>query len=228
MEIISKPFGEYQTNCYVLNVSPSDCKQDSVVAQYMASGSFSAQDSKDFQLIIDPGMQSSQWVVQNCPNPLAILNTHGHFDHIWDNATLQAHFSGIELICHSQDAFLLRDDIFALGITPSTPTKLIDTSKDSHTFDFKGIDITFHHYPGHTPGCCMIEIAGVVFSGDFIFYRSIGRSDFAYSNPSDMRESLMRFQVDAHLSPLTLYPGHGESTSAKSEQENVKFWLPRV
>lgn len=228
MEIISRPFGEYQTNCYVLNFTPNDLERDSVVGEYRANGSFSAQNAKDFQLIIDPGMQSSQWVIQNCPNPLAILNTHGHFDHIWDNATLQAHFNGIELICHSKDAFLLKEDIFALGISPSVPTKVVEVSKDSKTLQLSGIDITFHHYPGHTPGCCMIEIGNVIFSGDFIFYRSIGRSDFAYSNPDDMRESLMRFQSDTHLSPLTLYPGHGQATNAKSEQENVKFWLPRV
>lgn len=228
MEIISKPFGEYQTNCYVLNVTPDDVKSNNVVARYMQEGNFSTQDSKDFQLIIDPGMQSSQWVIQNCPNPLAILNTHGHFDHIWDNATLQSHFSGIELICHSEDAFLLQEDIFGLALSPSSPTKTIEVSKDSQSIQIGGIDILFHHYPGHTPGCCMIEIGGVVFSGDFIFYRSIGRSDFAYSNPSDMRESLVRFESNAHLSPLTLYPGHGQATSAKSEQENVKFWLPRV
>ena len=228
MEIISKPFGEYQTNCYVLNVTPDDVKSNNVVARYMQEGNFSTQDSKDFQLIIDPGMQSSQWVIQNCHNPLAILNTHGHFDHIWDNATLQSHFSGIELICHSEDAFLLQEDIFGLALSPSSPTKTIEVSKDSQSIQIGGIDILFHHYPGHTPGCCMIEIGGVVFSGDFIFYRSIGRSDFAYSNPSDMRESLVRFESNAHLSPLTLYPGHGQATSAKSEQENVKFWLPRV
>lgn len=228
LEIISKPFGEYQTNCYVLNFTPSDMGCDDLIGKYQANGSFSSQNAKDFQFIIDPGMQSSSWVIQNCPNPLAILNTHGHFDHIWDNATLQTHFSGIALVCHSQDAFLLKEDIFSLGITPSIPTMVLEVDKDSKTLQLGGIDITFHHYPGHTPGCCMIEIGNVVFSGDFIFYRSIGRSDFAYSNPADMKESLRRFEADTHLSPLTLYPGHGGSTSAKSEQENVKFWLPRI
>ena len=36
-------------------------------------------------LIIDPGLSATRWVIENTTNPIAILNTHGHFDHVWSN-----------------------------------------------------------------------------------------------------------------------------------------------
>ena len=64
MNIKSKPMGDYQTNSYIINV-----------------------DGKDF--IIDPGIGGTELVLQNITNPVAILNTHGHFDHVWSNDELQ-------------------------------------------------------------------------------------------------------------------------------------------
>lgn len=203
MQILQQSFGAYQTHCYIVDIPQG-------------------------QLIIDPGENASEWVIAHCPKPLAILNTHGHFDHIWDNASLQRHFEGIPLICHTLDAFLLQSDVFDLGLTPSNPTFLIEAYKSKQTLSLEGIEVHFHHFPGHTPGCCMIEIQGHIFSGDFIFYRSIGRSDFAYSNPDDMRESLLRFESMQELATMPVYPGHGEGTMACDEQANVKFWISRV
>lgn len=64
MNIKVKPMGEYQTNCYIVSIN-------------------------DMDFIIDPGMGATEWVMQNVTNPIAILNTHGHFDHVWSNAELQ-------------------------------------------------------------------------------------------------------------------------------------------
>lgn len=203
LRILQQSFGAYQTHCYILDLPQG-------------------------QFIIDPGENAHQWVITHCPKPIAILNTHGHFDHIWDNAKLQEHFEGIPLICHELDAFLLQSDVFSLGLTPSHPTTLIQSHNTSQTLTLEGVEVKFHHFPGHTPGCCMIEIAGQIFSGDFIFYRSIGRSDFAYSSPKDMRESLLRFESLQEIADMPLYPGHGERTIARDEQANVKFWLPRI
>ena len=203
MKILQQSFGVYQTHCYVVDLPQG-------------------------QFIIDPGEDAHQWVIAHCQKPIAILNTHGHFDHIWDNAKLQEHFEDIPLICHKLDAFLFFIDVFSLGLTPSRPTLLVESYKASQTLTLGGVEVTFHHFPGHTPGCCMIEIDGHIFSGDFIFYRSIGRSDFAYSNPDDMRESLLRFESLQDIAAMPLYPGHGEQTIARDEQANVKFWLTRI
>ncbi len=203
MEILQQSFGVYQTHCYIVKLPQG-------------------------QIIIDPGDGAHQWVIAHCPNPIAILNTHGHFDHIWDNAKLQEHFENTPLVCHTLDAFLLESDVFDLGLTPSHPTMLVESTQSSQILTLGGVEVKFHHFPGHTPGCCMIEIEGYIFSGDFIFYRSIGRSDFAYSSPEDMRHSLLRFESMCEVAAMPLYPGHGERTIARDEQANVKFWLSRI
>ena len=114
MQILQQSFGAYQTHCYIVDIPQG-------------------------QLIIDPGENASEWVIAHCPKPLAILNTHGHFDHIWDNASLQRHFEGIPLICHTLDAFLLQSDVFDLGLTPSNPTFLIEAYKSKQTLSLEGI-----------------------------------------------------------------------------------------
>ena len=81
----------------------------------------------------------------------------------------------------------------------------------------------FRHFPGHSPGCSTIEIGDAMFSGDFIFERSIGRTDFPFSSPDDMRASLERFkQLDYDK---TIYPGHGATTTIRQEQQYADYWI---
>lgn len=194
MNIQAQPMGPYQTNCYILTV-----------------------DDKDF--IIDPGVDALAWIKDHAKNPVAILNTHGHFDHVWSNAEVQEHFN-IPIYCPKGDIILLEDDHFGLGTPPSQADYIIEGSCDIIVCDTK---FSFWHFPGHTPGCSMIQYDDHMFSGDFIFSGSIGRYDFPLSNSKDMKESLERFltlDFDA-----TLYPGHGNTTTIKREQENVPSWL---
>ena len=203
--LLMHAFGEYQTNCYIL---------------VFDSG----------ELIIDPGMGATKWVCENCHNPIAICNTHGHFDHIWSNQELQSVYAGIPLIVHAGDAFMLREDCFGLNLPCSTPTHLVQN--DGESLRFGEIEMRYWHFPGHTPGCCIIETDLGIFSGDFIFHRSIGRYDFPYSSESDMKQSLLRFQVwcnaKSERANKSIYPGHGASTTASEECQNIDFWLARM
>ena len=105
VEVLSQSFGEYQTNCYI-------CK--------FPQG----------EIIVDAGIGATQWVIENCPNPLAFLNTHGHFDHIWSNAELKAHFVNVPLVCPELDVFMLESDCFDTGVSPSIPDILTECKKD--------------------------------------------------------------------------------------------------
>lgn len=205
VEILSKPFGDgYQTNCYIC-VFPQG------------------------EIVIDPGMGATSWVVESCKNPLAFLNTHGHFDHIWSNYELKQKFSDVPLICPELDSFMLESDCFSLGLTPSNADIKIPCKKSSHSIEISGISIIFHHFPGHTPGCSIIELGGHIFSGDFIFHRSIGRSDFPYSSNSDMLDSLQRFESMSGLDSNTIiHPGHGKSTILCEEQQHVHLWIKHL
>jgi glyoxylase-like metal-dependent hydrolase (beta-lactamase superfamily II) len=198
MKIKRQPMGDYQTNCYIVTV-----------------------DDKD--IIIDPGLGAVQWVMESVKNPVAILNTHGHFDHVWSNSELQNRLK-IPLYTPKDDAFLLKASEWMPDLPPSTPDVLVETGVT--TLDISGIKVTFRHFPGHCPGCSTIEIGDGMFSGDFIFERSIGRVDFPYSSAKDMKDSLKRFmQLDFDK---TVYPGHGGSTTIKAEQKNAPYWIEAI
>ncbi len=159
MSIKVQPMGEYQTNCYIVNV-------------------------KNKEFIIDPGVNATTWVKNNVKNPIAILNTHGHFDHVWSNKELSEFFN-IKIYTPKDDNFMLGKDPYGLGMTPSCADYLVEHDEE---LDFDGIKVKFHFFPGHTPGCSAIELDGNLFSGDFIFNGSIGRTDFPFSNPNDMKK----------------------------------------
>ena len=132
--------GEYQTNCYIVTINGKD-------------------------LIIDPGVNASAWVKENIKNPIAILNTHAHFDHIWDNKKLREDLK-LKIYCPINDVFMLENDPFKKGHPTCTPDFKIQPDEEIILQDIK---IKFHHFPGHTPGCSAIEIENSLFSGDFIF-----------------------------------------------------------
>lgn len=197
MEILRQPMGPYQTNCYIVKTQGKD-------------------------LIIDPGVGATEWVLKNVTNPIAILNTHGHFDHVWSNHELQTKLN-IPLYTPQGDVFLLQSSEWMPDLPPSFPDVEV---KGDQTFNLEGIEIKFHHFPGHCPGCSMIEIEDAIFSGDFLFHDSIGRYDFPYSSPDEMKKSLEKMRLIPY--DKTLYPGHGETTTLSHEQRNVDYWLRRL
>lgn len=189
--------GAYQTNCYIVTIEGKD-------------------------LIIDPGVGATRWVLDNISNSVAILNTHGHFDHVWSNAELKERLD-IPIYSPKDDLFMLTDDPLGQGTPKSKPDYLIEGDEVIYVDD---IEVKYRHFAGHTPGCSIVEIGDVWFSGDFLFERSIGRWDFPASSGVDMLKSLekaMKIEGD-----YTLYPGHGATTTLKNEQRMIPFWMEQV
>ena len=197
MEIKIQPMGATQTNCYIVTI-----------------------DGKD--IIIDPGMNATKWVLNNVSNPIAILNTHGHFDHVWNNAEVKKALN-IPIYCPKDDIFMLNSDPLGQGTPKSTADyEVVGDEK----LTIEGITINFRHFPGHTPGCSIIEIEDVWFSGDFLFEKSIGRWDFPASNGEDMIKSIEKaLKIEGDY---TVYPGHGLSTTLKAEQRVLPYWMEQV
>ncbi|MDR0746763.1 MAG: MBL fold metallo-hydrolase [Helicobacteraceae bacterium] len=185
--------GGFQTNCYLL---------------INDGGS----------LIVDPGIDTAERIIADAPNPLAVLNTHGHIDHVWSNKLLQERL-GVPVYIHKNDSYMLTIDMFGMGLTPSKADVEIT---DENYIELGGFSFRFVHFPGHSPGCSMIEFDDRIFSGDFIFDGTIGRSDFAGSSPADMKKSLVRF-LAMYDTDKPLYPGHGKKTSI----ERAKKFIPR-
>ena len=197
MEIKIQPMGATQTNCYIVTV-----------------------EGKDF--IIDPGMGATKWVVDNVTNPVAILNTHAHFDHVWSNQEVQDALK-IPIYCPKDDVFMLTK--CPLG-QPVPPSKADYEVIGDETLTLEGVKIQYRHFPGHTPGCSIIQIKDVWFSGDFLFQKSIGRWDFPFSDGKKMVDSLEKaLKIEGDY---TLYPGHGLSTTLKAEQKIIPYWIHNV
>lgn len=194
MKIKSQAMGAYQTNCYIVTI-----------------------DGKD--LIIDPGMDATSWVMKNTTNSIAILNTHAHFDHVWSNQELKEKLN-IPIYCPQDDCFMLEKDPFGHGTPPSKADVKV---KNDQTINIDGIKVIFHHFPGHTPGCSAIQIGDSLFSGDFIFQGSIGRVDFPYSKPTDMKKSINK--VLKWKKDFKIYTGHGNPTTLQREKSSLKAWL---
>ncbi len=197
-----QPFGVYETNCYIVQTPQGE-------------------------LIIDPGMGSARWILESTQNPLAILITHGHFDHIFDVAILKENLKDVPIYCPKDDSFMCESDCFDTGLTPFVPDVLVACNRSREDFVLQGIAFSYLHFPGHTPGCSIVLIGDRIYSGDFIFKRSIGRYDFPYSSQQDMKDSLLRFQ-NLEVENLEIFPGHGASTYLAYEQNNVGLWISRL
>ena len=197
MQIKIQPMGATQTNCYIITM-----------------------DGKDF--IIDPGMGATTWVLDNVTNPVAILNTHGHFDHVWSNQEVQDALN-IPIYCPKGDVFMLEECPLGQPVPKSEADYEV---VGDETLEIKGVKIQYRFFPGHTPGCSVIEIEDVWFSGDFLFQQSIGRWDFPFSSAQAMAKSLekaLTIQED-----YTIYPGHGMTTTLKAEQKVIPYWIGQV
>ncbi len=197
MQVKVQPMGPYQTNCYIVNI-----------------------DGKE--LIIDPGVGAVSWVLKNVKNPIAILNTHGHFDHVWSNKELKEKLN-IPIYIPKDDAFMLENDPLSQGTPSSKADKIVQRDE---VVDIDGIKVKFWYFAGHTPGCSVIEIEDSWFSGDFLFEGSIGRWDFPYSDGKEMIKSLKK--VSNFKGNFKIYPGHGGSTTLAREMKYVPYWIEQV
>ena len=195
MKIKTFVLGVMQTNCYIVSNDENLC------------------------MIIDPGAQGKKVAKYLEENELvldAILLTHGHFDHIgavdylYDkyHCPIYIHHEDIEMLTNSRLNLSYLEKPFSL----SAPVTLA-----SEHMEISGFKICWFHLPGHCPGASMIylEDENVIFSGDVLFNGSIGRFDFPNSSKYDTLTSIEKiktFNFDA-----TLYPGHGPSSTLKSE-----------
>jgi len=176
-------------------------------------------EKEGFAIIIDPADDATfitEELQRRRLTPLAIYGTHGHFDHMLAVGEMQMNFS-IPYYLHTKDAFLIqRVDSTAqhfLGYRPvflppnNTQTPPIG---DQHIgpFSFRII-----HTPGHTPGSLSFyfEDEQALFTGDTLFFESIGRSDHSYGNKKELSQSIsLLLTLPVHT---IVYPGHGELTS---------------
>ena len=176
-------------------------------------------------LIIDPGGDAERLIsliAKTELKPVAILYTHGHFDHVGAGAKLAEQY-GIKRFVHELDLPVLRDP--EMNVSWMMGEKDVfdadETFKDGDILKLAGMEIKCIHTPGHTPGgaCFYIEKEGVLFSGDTLFCESVGRTDFKGSSARDIVSSIK--DILFKLPDMTIvYTGHGEPTQIGYEKVN--------
>lgn len=152
-----------------------------------------------------------------------IVSTHGHWDHIGDNAAVAAH-TGAEIAVHPLDRDRLTDPrpgSAPFAIVPSVPA--VELAEGGQV-RFGSLRLDVLHTPGHTEGsvCLYDPDTGSLFSGDTLFAGGWGRVDLPGGDPVAMAQSLARLST---LSDgVAVLPGHGAATTIGRE----RAWLELV
>lgn len=193
------------------------------------NGMYVLVDARKDAIVIDPSMGEMEVlraVRDEGLHLLAILNTHGHPDHVYANAPVKE-ATRARLAIHRLDAYRLelaarpegmrRPD----GSSPYPPAPLAvadDLLEEGELAYLADARLEALHTPGHTEGstCFHLPTEGVLFSGDVLFAGAVGRVDQPGGDPRQMEASLRRV---AALPPETrVYPGHGPPTTIGAER----------
>jgi len=175
-------------------------------------------------MVLDPGGAVEE-VIDDLGKEKAdlvyIVDTHGHPDHISHNAIL-SDMTGAKILIH-------KDDLPAFGFDWSgyekkydwkiLPGKVDKTLEAGEKINLGNLIFEVIHTPGHSPGgiCLYCLKDKILFSGDTLFYHSIGRTDLPYSKEDEMVRSLeILFKLPKDTK---VYPGHGPETTIGEEIE---------
>ena len=204
MELLSRAVGPLATNVHVL-----------------------ADPASREAIAIDTATPSLAWIADELAERAwtlkLIVSTHGHWDHIGDNAAVAEH-SGADIAVHPLDRERLEQptSISApFDIVPSVPAVEL---AEGDLIRFGELRLRVLHTPGHTQGsvCLHAEDDGILFSGDTLFAGGWGRTDLPGGDETQMVESLVR--LTGFEDPLRVLPGHGPATTIGRERP----WLELV
>ena len=173
--------------------------------------------------IVDPGddeLKISANISHIEMKPVAILLTHGHFDHIGAVEKLKKRYD-IPVYASEVEDRLLLDNRANLSSMFGEPTMICADKflRDGENVNIAGFDIKFILTPGHTPGsgCYYIADENVLFSGDTLFHASRGRTDFPGGSEAaiinSIKEKLLKLPEDTDV-----YPGHMDTTKIDNEK----------
>ena len=150
-----------------------------------------------------------------------ILNTHGHFDHIIGEGEFQKKYPDIPIYMHKKDVFHLdkmQEEVNMWGFSEKACTikmKFIDEDSELHIGMHK---IKILYTPGHSEGSLCFYTDNKLFSGDALFQRSIGRTDF-YDGDFDTLIHSIKTKLLNLDDSTNVYPGHGPKTTVREEKK---------
>lgn len=187
-------------------------------------------DTKD-AIVVDPGGDAeriAEIVAHYDLTVRAIVHTHAHLDHIYGTHDVK-HAHGGEICLHRGDSFLYDgfDRQCAMFGVPTRQTSPVDRfveHGDTIAFGKRGFDVI--HTPGHTPGSICFEVTDgtrtIVFAGDTLFRRSVGRTDLPGGDTQALHRSIRERLYTRNLDAMVV-PGHGPSTTLGDEAVANRF-----
>ncbi len=210
------PAGSFQTNCYVVAAGPGEAC-----------------------IVVDPGQDAVEpldaLLAEHRLTPVAVLLTHGHFDHTFSVAPVcDGH--DVPAWIHPDDRELLADPL--KGLSPEAAAffggrmelrepREVRELADGAALDLAGLTLRVDHTPGHTPGSVVFttptgEGVDVVLAGDTLFAGAIGRPDLPGGDHAQMLASL-RDKLLTRPDDTVVLPGHGPTTTVGRERASNPF-----
>ena len=220
MLVAGFPAGSFQTNCYVVATGPGEgC------------------------LVVDPGQDAVQpleaVLAEHRLTPLAVLLTHGHFDHTFSvSPVCDGH--DVPAWIHPEDRAMLADPMIGLsreamaffgGRLELREPREVRELADGAALDIAGVTLRVEHAPGHTRGSVLFCTdtgpaadggTEVILAGDTLFAGSIGRTDLPGGDPEQMMRSL-RDKLLTRDDGAYVLPGHGPTTTIGQERASNPF-----
>lgn len=202
LKIIRLPLGSYQTNCYIIF------------------------DKNNNAVIIDPGSEASVILDELKERNLKaeyILLTHAHPDHFGAVNEINKELN-VDIYISEDDKLLLETRSKDLSRTLGIDTEEVIANKylrNNDSIKFGDHAFKVISTPGHTEGSICLLLDNILFSGDTLFFRSIGRTDLLGGNYEDIIASLNKL-MDLDDDIIVL-PGHGQETTIGFEKQNNPF-----
>ena len=183
-------------------------------------------------LVVDPGFEPEKilnHLEKEDLQPAAILNTHGHGDHIAGNAVLKERWPDCPLVIGSAEAAKLTDghlNLSAMFGTPMVSPPADETLDDGDVYSAAGFDLTVRVIPGHSAGHVVYlwenHDPPIVFVGDVIFAGSVGRTDFPDGDFQQLKAGI-HGRLFTLPDETILLPGHGPPTTVGEEKRTNPF-----